>query len=473
MKSKTIVKAFDSINPSQMQKDRMLQQILRQMPEQAQMPNRMNRNTYVTEPVKHSRRSFIPAIAACLAVCVIGGLGIGMLKNGQSLSPSSAEPSFSAVPATQPQDSTETALTGANAYYGTILNKYATALRDNWDVAQCHNADISPQIIQEDVRDKLGFCLRDLDGNGIEELIISDGEQVYDVFTILSNDGVGHLFCASENVFLKLCEGNVINRQETVDGATYWQFYTLVNDFDFSIQEAVVLRDGQYFSGPSDTNVQPISKDEAGNIIVSKYPKLKLDISPLPEPIGEDSYQETLPTTQAYEEILSVFDRAISEKWNMQQCSDAGISLMIANLTEYGVDFGYALMDLDGNGNQELLITDGKTIYNVYTLTDEGVSHVLTGWERNAFSLCKDNILYRHGSGGAALSYDTFYRLVNGMLVVDDAVIFDASTDPENPWFRSTDGETLGDPISQDQAEAIINSYTPVEIPFRAISDRP
>ena len=79
MKSKTIVKAFDSINPSQMQKDRMLQQILRQMPEQAQMPNRMNRNTYVTEPVKHSRRSFIPAIAACLAVCVIGGLGIGML----------------------------------------------------------------------------------------------------------------------------------------------------------------------------------------------------------------------------------------------------------------------------------------------------------------------------------------------------------------------------------------------------------
>ena len=109
----------------------------------------------------------------------------------------------------------------------------------------------------------------------------------------------------------------------------------------------------------------------------------------------------------------------------------------------------------------------------MYTLTDEGVSHVLTGWERNAFQLCKDNILYRHGSGGAALSYDTFYRLVNGMLVVDDAVIFDASTDPENPWFRSADGETLGDPISQDQAEAIINSYTPVEIPFRAISDRP
>ena len=33
MKSKTIVKAFDSINPSQMQKDRMLQQILRHMPE--------------------------------------------------------------------------------------------------------------------------------------------------------------------------------------------------------------------------------------------------------------------------------------------------------------------------------------------------------------------------------------------------------------------------------------------------------
>ena len=304
MKSKTIVKAFDSINPSQAQKDRMLQEILRQMPEQPKPTKRMDKNTYVTEPVKHSRRSLFPAIAACLAVCVLGGLGIGMLKNGQSMSPSSAEPSFSAVPATEPQDSTEAALTGANAYYGSILNKYATALRDNWDVAQCHSADISPRIIEEDVRDKLGFCLRDLDGNGIEELIISDGEQVYDVFTILPNDGLGHLFCASENVFLKLCEGNVIKRQETVDGATYWQFYTLVNDFDFSIQEAVVLRDGQYFSGPSDTNVQPISKDEAGDIIVSKYPKLKLDITPIPSPTGENTYQETLPTTQAYDCLL-------------------------------------------------------------------------------------------------------------------------------------------------------------------------
>ena len=473
MRSKTIVKAFDSINPSQMQKDRMLQQILRQMPEQAQPTKRTDRNTYVTEPVKHSRRSLIPAIAACLAVCVLGGLGIGMLKNGQSVSPSSAEPSFSAAPATQPQDSSETTLTGSNAYYGTILNKYATALRDDWDVAQCHSADISPQLIQEGVRDKLGFCLRDLDGNGIEELIISDGEQVYDVFTILPNDGVGHLFCASENVFLKLCKGNVIECQETVDGATYWEFCALVNGMDFSIQEVVVLRDGQYYSGSSKTDVQPISKDEAGNIIVSKYPKLKLDITPIPSPIGEDTYQETLPTTQAYEEILSVFDRAVSEKWNMQQCSDAGISIMIANLTEYSVDFGYALMDLDGNGNQELLITDGSIVYNVYTLTDEGVSHVLTGWERSSYRLCNDNILYQQGSGGAALSYDTFYRLVNGVLVVDDAVIFDADTDPESPWFRSADGENPTDPISEDQAQAIIHSYTPVEIPFRATSDRP
>lgn len=474
MRSKTIVKAFDSINPSRTQKERMLQEILRQMPEQAPPVKRPDRNTYVTEPVKHSRRILIPAIAACLAVCVFGGLGIGMLKNRQSMSASSAEPSFSAVPATQAQDPTETSLTGANAYYGSILNKYATALRDNWDVAQCHFADISPRIIEEDVRDKLGFCLRDLDGNGIEELIVSDGEQVYDVFTILPNDGVGHLFCASENMWLTLCEGNVIKQQETVDGATYWEFCALVNGIDFSIQEVVVLRDGQYYSGSSKTDVQPISKDEAGDIIVSsKYPRVKLDVTPLPSPTGEDTYQETLPTTQAYEDTLSLFDRAISEKWNMQQCSDAGISIMIANLTEYGVDFGYALMDLDGNGNQELLITDGSIVYNVYTLTDEGVSHVLTGWERSSYRLCNDNILYQQGSGGAALSYDTFYRLVNGVLVVDDAVIFDADTDPESPWFRSADGENPTDPISEDQAQAIIHSYTPVEIPFRAISDRP
>ena len=90
MRSKTIVKAFNSINPSQTQKDRMLQEILQQMPEQAQPQKRPDRNTYVTEPVKHSRRILIPAIAACLMVCVFGGLGIGMLKNRQSMSASSA-----------------------------------------------------------------------------------------------------------------------------------------------------------------------------------------------------------------------------------------------------------------------------------------------------------------------------------------------------------------------------------------------
>ena len=214
--------------------------------------------------------------AACLAVCVIGGLGIGMLKNGQSMSASSAEPSFSAVPATQPQDSTETTLTGANAYYGTILNKYATALRDNWDVAQCHAADISPQIIQEGVRDKLGFCLRDLDGNGVEELIVSDGNVIYDLYTV-ENGEILHLITGFERNSYQLCENGIIKNFGSNSAAeSSYTMYRLVGSG--LVQEQVVTFDAvqdpenPWFVGFEKT---PVSEGEA-QAVIDSYPEIRI-----------------------------------------------------------------------------------------------------------------------------------------------------------------------------------------------------
>ena len=69
---------------------------------------------------------------------------------------------------------------------------------------------------------------------------------------------------------------------------------------------------------------------------------------------------------------------------------------------------GYALMDLDGNGNKELIITDGNVIYDLYILLDDGPGHLLSSWERNAYYLCDGNAIQNVGSNSAASSLSRY-----------------------------------------------------------------
>jgi len=339
-----------------------------------------------------------------------------------------------------------------------IIQKYATALTENWTAEQCEQNDISPQILDETtIAYKLGWCLMDIDNNGVEELIISDGVHLFDLYVMMPHDGSpGHLVMANGGETYQLCENGVIQNHGLYSGTTAWRHYTLA-DTDI-IQQDIVFYDGelnQYYYGANGEDLDPIAKEEAGELLSSHRTK-ELTLNPFvkTETFAPDEMEY-------YEPLLDIYRQAIREGWKPGDCSEKGISLMIGYYGELYGELGYSLMDLNGDSIDELIITDGSCIFDLYTIVQDeetGPLHLISAMERIEYHLLKGLDIYCRGSGGAARTYHTLYSLVGRDLVVLEGYAFDADTDPENPWFFY-DGENIGDPCGSFDPQPIINDY--------------
>ena len=202
-----------------------------------------------------------------------------------------------------------------------------------------------------------------------------------------------------------------------------------------------------------------ISEQEAQDRINSRE-----KITPEWQLFNPDSAYADADTLERYLPALEIYKTALTEKWDIQQCMDSGICYMTGWLTENPEDLGACFLDLDEDGVKELLVVNGGTIYDLYTLKNGVPVLILSGGERNHFALCRDNYIINHGSGSAFWSVFNCYVLRQGELILVESVISDYQQDPENPFFRSPDGETLGEPLTQDQADAIREGYVPITV---------
>lgn len=355
------------------------------------------------------------------------------------------------------------ALTGY-AGFDYIINKYTTALTENWTWEQLEQNDISPNILLDDtiIRNNLGWCLLDIDKNGIEELVISDGVHLLDLFVMQPHNGSpSHLLSAYPDDY-QLCENGIILCREYYSGTTMWRWLQL-SDIDY-VQRDIVFYDGQldqYYYGVDGEKLKPISKDEAGNLI-NRDQTAELTLTPFvaPEPFATNE-------TDYYQPLIKLYQTALNEGWQPSTCQENGLSLMVAHHGEYYDELGYATMDLDGNGIDELIITDGRNIYDLFTITQDettGPLHLASAMERLEYFLTTDGLIYCMGSGGASVSYHTLYRMGERELVLLEGFMFDAYTDPQNPsWFRY-DGRERGESCSN--ATAAIDSYVIADISF-------
>lgn len=147
-------------------------------------------------------------------------------------------------------------------------------------------------------------------------------------------------------------------------------------------------------------------------------------------------------------------------------------------------EVGYCLLDINDDGQPELLISllnePGSeifpesytgTFYDLYTIVNNEIVHVVSAGERDMYNLAVDYTINNHGSGGAALSSNVNYRLdgTDGILKVNQAVIYDGYRDSENPYFYATtdyyDEESYDfnyevlKPISNEEASQIKDSF--------------
>lgn len=90
-------------------------------------------------------------------------------------------------------------------------------------------------------------------------------------------------------------------------------------------------------------------------------------------------------------------------------------------------EIGYTLLDLDNDGQKELIIggEDRPFPYDVFTIKDDQLTHLFSGHDRESYYLLKDGYIKKQWSGNAMLSGSDFYRLEDGKLQFIERITLD------------------------------------------------
>lgn len=187
-----------------------------------------------------------------------------------------------------------------------------------------------------------------------------------------------------------------------------------------------------------------------------------------------------------YKDLLDQYYAALSERWDRDSLESKDFSYLYA-YSNNPAEIGYTFIDIDSNGVQELLIGEVNAegnyrgmIYDLYTVSDGGTTHILSSGERDRYYLCNNGVIANEGSSGAAYSTQSFYILKQGTtLSLLECVIADGTETPSSPWYYSTtvgaDGYTYLNKVSISEARAkeIIDTYLYQEISYTPFDQWP
>lgn len=155
-----------------------------------------------------------------------------------------------------------------------------------------------------------------------------------------------------------------------------------------------------------------------------------------------------------YGEILDGYFDALLQGFGPQEYMDRGLNYLVGIVGD--VDkVGYAMDDVDGDGVSELMVgsVDEGLIYAMYTVKDGQETQIIDAMERSTYQLTSDGLILNRGSNSAASYGYNLYRLENGSLQFQDALVFDAAKDEKNPWFYTKDPEWAQDALESIDTE--------------------
>lgn len=197
--------------------------------------------------------------------------------------------------------------------------------------------------------------------------------------------------------------------------------------------------------------------------------------------LSEDGQEEYAKEVDYYEKVIAAARESIGK---IDETIPAEYGFSVAMKTGgYDEILGYLIEDIDGDGVDELIFGGNGTdpslydtwksvIYDIYTISDGKLIHVLNGWNRNRYYFCESGMIANEGSSGADDSNYSYFTFDGSELHLVEAVIYDGMKDRDNPWFYSTESENdagNAEPISEERAEEIRKKYVyeyPTFIPF-------
>ena len=476
MKSQVICDALNTVNPTPAQRARMRAALEAQLP--AEKPHR--RGAHQQKASSQRWWTIIPAAAALFAVVLLGIFVLGRTDK--------TPPSMSNVP-TAPL-TLESLQSSANYKASMEIKDYVQSYNATGDVDEtlseayraygCRNTEMAQKV--DEICTKYGL---NKVGDGISPDTTEEMFTALNVRSMVRDSGNGDVTTSNPSYS---ADGNFeFWGATTVSGVdyaieyrayramkqtlstAYWEIEN-TSDYQWSNYVTTAGTDVLIAVGQNNSLVLTDTGDSVVVIVVmnattgdTQTGKSALeafantfDLSLAPR-TRNAPVETTAPTEsgtaipEAYQPVIAKYVTALTEHWGGEACSNADISLLVSYATSPS-ELGYALLDLDNDGTDELVIANDaerQVIYDLYSLVDGKLVHVFTGWDRNSYELREGFRILNIGSNGAASADYVYCHLSNGQLVTDSLIRFDAATDPDHPWFRGT-GENDLAPITDE-----------------------
>lgn len=476
MKSQVICDALNTVNPTPAQRARMRAALEAQLP--AEKPHR--RGAHQQKASSQRWWTIIPAAAALFAVVLLGIFVLGRTDK--------TPPSMSNVP-TAPL-TLESLQSSANYKASMEIKDYVQSYNATGDVDEtlseayraygCRNTEMAQKV--DEICTKYGL---NKVGDGISPDTTEEMFTALNVRSMVRDSGNGDVTTSNPSYS---ADGNFeFWGATTVSGVdypieyrayramkqtlstAYWEIEN-TSDYQWSNYVTTAGTDVLIAVGQNNSLVLTDTGDSVVVIVVmnattgdTQTGKATLeafantfDLSLAPR-TRNAPVETTAPTEsgtaipEAYQPVIAKYVTALTEHWGGEACSNADISLLVSYVTSPS-ELGYALLDLDNDGTDELIIANDaerQVIYDLYSLVDGKLVHVFTGWDRNSYELREGYRILNIGSNGAASADYVYCHLSNGQLVTDSLIRFDAATDPDHPWFRGT-GENDLAPITDE-----------------------
>lgn len=499
MKSQVICGALNTVNPTPAQRARMRAALEAQLP--AEKPHR--RGAHQQKASSQRWWTIIPAAAALFAVVLLGIFVLGRTDK--------TPPSMSNVP-TEPL-TLESLQSSANYKASMEIKDYVQSCNATGDVDEtlseayraygCRNTEMAQKV--DEICTKYGL---NKVGDGISPDTTEEMFTALNVRSMVRDSGNGDVTTSNPSYS---ADGNfefwgattvsgvdypieyrVYRAMKQTLSTAYWEIEN-TSDYQWSNYVTTAGTDVLIAVGQNNSLVLTDTGDSVVVIVVmnattgdTQTGKAALeafantfDLSLAPR-TQNAPVETTAPTEsgtaipEAYQPVIAKYITALTEHWGGEACSNADISLLVSYVTSPS-ELGYALLDLDNDGTDELIIANDaerQVIYDLYSLVDGKLVHVFTGWDRNSYELREGYRILNIGSNGAASADYVYCHLSNGQLVTDSLIRFDAATDPDHPWFRGT-GENDLAPITDENwsEDEVYNSAASLPIAITSFAD--
>lgn len=315
---------------------------------------------------------------------------------------------------------------------------------------------------------RMGYTFYDFDGNGVEELVIGRDGYIEYIYTEKDGETAEILGWIKMGDTYLATDGTLVIASDK----TYRFFHVENGDrvMDYWVERRTYWGHSEESPwrlcyGVDDD--RPITEEEYHEYCNSKE-RVVLDMLPLTDyPLSEPANYDTDGKD------ISLYMRA--------ETYEDLIRMYILNPVELqpGVfsEPKYALLDLDHDGQEELII-DEEEYRAVYMMYNGKMVPMYSGetYYGTGLNICRGNIIeIIHTYSGENKAY-CYYRMSGATGEMVEYLRYDAERNPQNPWFRSTDatGQDISlEPITKAEFDRIRNTYAPLELDWKPVAEYP